>query len=73
MPEAKMIPATVIDPGAKSFLTALLSHACPSDAEPDAEGFRNYWIETHCVGFRVRAKNTDPLGWVVASFTAEDC
>lgn len=69
-----MIKATVIDPGAKSFLTDVLSHACPwGSGEPDADGFLTYRVEVHCVEFFVRAKNTAPLGWVVADWSKRDC
>lgn len=68
-----MINATVIDPGTKSFVTDLFAHACPrGDGEPDADGFREYTVEVHCVTFVVRAKNTAPLGWVVADWTKQD-
>lgn len=33
----------------------LLANACPSNA-PDAEGWSQYWIETHCVGFWISAR-----------------
>lgn len=40
----------------------LLSHACPA-ADPDENGWTQYWIETHCVGFWISARKVKHGIW----------
>jgi hypothetical protein len=43
-------------------LNRILSHACPAD-DADADGFYEFYIETHCTTWKVVAK---PVGVVYA-------
>lgn len=66
-------------------LDYLLAYACPSN-DPDENGWAQYWIETHCVGFWISARkvctgvwDSEELDWdvppryEVLGWTSEPC
>lgn len=57
--------------GLADLATAILTHACPNGGIEE-DGWQSFYIETHCVAWRVSAKKIDGA-WTIRSMTAEDC
>lgn len=49
----------------------ILEHACPATTD-DGEGWKNYYIETHCIMWTVTAKKVDG-NWIIKMCTGEAC
>jgi len=48
----------------------ILDHACPNYV--DDNGWNHYYIETHCVAWKITARKSD-AGWVIREVKSEDC
>ena len=52
-------------------MAEILENACGATT-PDAEGWTEYYIETHCIMWRVTAKKAGEQ-WVIKMCTGEAC
>jgi hypothetical protein len=50
--------------------TKILDHACPNYV--DGTGWNHYYIETHCVAWRVTARKRDGQ-WEIDAISGEGC
>lgn len=49
----------------------MLNHACPNGGVEE-DGWATYYIETHCVAWRVTARKQQGR-WHIRTITSEDC
>lgn len=54
-----------------AMMKTILDHACPGPP-PDEDGFSVYYIEAHCVAFKITARPRTKT-WDIKSFEMEDC
>jgi hypothetical protein len=50
---------------------SILNNACPNGGIEE-DGWASYYIETHCIAWRVTARKQDGH-WHIRSITSEDC